>query len=409
MCGIVGYIGERLAQPILLNCLRKLEYRGYDSCGIAVSGDELTVHKDAIRVEALTKVAPRLAGVAGIGHTRWATHGGPSRVNAHPHLDCSGNIAVVHNGIITNFRELRQQLTAEGHRFSSETDTEVIPHLIEKYDTGSLEVAVTAALREIEGSYAIAVLRAGEQKLVVAKKDSPLVIGIGDRENFVASDVPAFLEYTNRVIYLEDGDMGVITKYDIKISGNSHETARKEDKILWTADEAQKAGYDHFMLKEIHEQPRVIRNTLAEYVRSLEMTAKQGEIQSIDAGPIIMLACGTSYHASLIGKYVFEELLNIPVRVELASEFNHQKSTQSNSTAIALTQSGETADTLRAMKRLKNEGSRVIAITNVVGSTGSRLAHHTIYTRAGPEISVAATKTFIAQIMVLYQMAMSYA
>jgi len=399
MCGIVGYIGERPAQSILLDCLRKLEYRGYDSCGVAVAVGDIVVYKDAARVEALSKAAPRLAGMVGIGHTRWATHGEPSRVNAHPHLDCTGNIAVVHNGVITNFRDLRRKLTGEGHSFTSETDTEVIPHLIEKYYDGSLEAAVEAALCDIEGSYAMVVLRTGESKLIVAKKDSPLVIGVGDRETFIASDAPAFLDYTDRVIYLEDGHIGVITKSNIEIKRNGQEVVKKEEKILWSAEEAQKAGYEYFMLKEIHEQPRVIRNTLAEYTRTTEATITE---------PILMLACGTSFHAALVGKYVFEELLHIPVRVELASEFNHQRNTFGRTLAIAITQSGETADTLKAMKRLKGEGGWVIAVTNVVGSTASRIAHQTIYTRAGPEISVAATKTFIAQLMALYWLAMSH-
>ncbi len=409
MCGIVGYIGERQSQPILLNCLRKLEYRGYDSCGIAVDASGLVIHKDAGRVEALAKSVPRLTGKNGIGHTRWATHGEPSKMNAHPHLDCTGNIAVVHNGIITNFRDLKRKLTAEGHTFTSETDTEVLPHLIEKYYKGNLEAAVEAALRDVEGSYAIVVLKAGELKLIVAKKDSPLVIGVGDRENFIASDVSAFLDYTDRVIYLDEGQVGVITKSDIKIRKNGRAVARKEDKILWTAEEAQKAGYEHFMLKEIHEQPRVIRNTLAEYTRAVETATEPGLTGSIGTEPVLMLACGTSSHAALLGKYVFEELLNIPVRVELASEFNHQRNTLNKPLAIAVTQSGETADTLKAMKRLKGEGGRVIAVTNVVGSTASRIANETIYTRAGPEISVAATKTFIAQLMVFYWLAISNA
>lgn len=408
MCGIVGYVGERPAQPILLDCLRKLEYRGYDSCGIAIAVNGIGVYKDAVRVEALARSAPRLAGLIGIGHTRWATHGGPSRVNAHPHLDCTGKIAVVHNGVITNFRELRRRLISEGHSFLSETDTEVIPHLIEKYDTGSLEEAVEAALGEIEGSYAIIVIKAGEPALIVARKDSPLVIGIGDRENFVASDVPAFLDHTARVIYLEDGHLGIITKSDIMIKRDGKEIANKEDKVLWSAEEAQKAGYEHFMLKEIHEQPRVIRNTLAEYTRAMESTTDLGLTKDIGIEPILLLACGTSFHAALVGKYVIEELLNIPVRVELASEFNHQKNTLGKALAIAVTQSGETADTLKAMKKVRSEGGRVIAITNVVGSTATRIANQTIYTRAGPEISVAATKTFVAQLMVLYWLAMSH-
>ncbi|MBI2851794.1 MAG: glutamine--fructose-6-phosphate transaminase (isomerizing) [Chloroflexi bacterium] len=407
MCGIVGYIGERRAQPVLLGCLRKLEYRGYDSCGIAVTADGLQVYKDAVRVEALAKSAPQFGGTVGIGHTRWATHGGPSKINAHPHLDCAGRIAVVHNGVITNFRELRRKLAAEGHIFLSETDTEVIPHLIEKYDTGDLEAAVVAALREIEGSYAIVVMKAGEARLVVARKDSPLVIGIGDRENFIASDVPAFLEHTGRVIYLEDGQTGSITRSGIRINSGGREIAPKEDKVLWSANEAQKGGYDHFMLKEIHEQPRVIRNTLAEFTQAEETASGSDLTREIGVSPILMLACGTSYHAALVGKYVLEDLVNIPATVEFASEFNHRKNIFGKPLGIAITQSGETADTLKAMKRVRSQGGRVIAVTNVVGSTASRIANQTIYTRAGPEISVAATKTFIAQLMILYWLAMS--
>jgi len=408
MCGIVGYIGDKQAQSILLNCLARLEYRGYDSCGIAVAVDGIEMCKDAIRVEALKKVSPRLAGMTGIGHTRWATHGQPSQINAHPHLDCTGSIAVVHNGVINNYQVLKDQLISEGHNFVSETDTEVIPHLIEKYYTGSLEGAVEAALHDMEGSYAIAVLRADQPELVVARKDSPLVIGIGDRENFIASDVPAILDYTGRVIYLEDGDIGVITSDRIRIKRDDTEVSRKEHKISWGVEEAQKAGYEHFMLKEIHEQPKVIRNTLGEYTRATE--AVDNLLLTGDTGieSMLMVACGTSYHATLIGKYIMEELLRIPVRVELASEFNYQSYALPRVLTLAITQSGETADTLKAMKRLREVGCRVIAITNVVGSTASRIANQTIYTRAGPEISVAATKSFIAQLMILYWLAMSY-
>jgi glucosamine--fructose-6-phosphate aminotransferase (isomerizing) len=408
MCGIVGYIGDKQAQPILFNCLKKLEYRGYDSCGIAVAVSGIEVYKDAVRIEALSKTAPRFDGVVGIGHTRWATHGGPSRINAHPHLDCHKSIAVVHNGIITNFQGLKRQLTAEGHKFISETDTEVIPHLIEKYYSGNLEKAVAAALHDIEGSYAIIVLTTGEPKLVVARKDSPLIVGLGDRGNFVASDAPALLDYTNRVVYLEDGDIGVVTPQGIKIRSNGSEVKREEHKILWTVEEAQKGGYEHFMLKEIHEQPRVIRNTLGEYSRTTEPVINLPRVRDIGIESMLMLACGTSYHAALVGKYAIEELLQVPVRVELASEFNYYSHILAKTLAIAITQSGETADTLKAMKRLKEAGCWVVAITNVVGSTASRLANQPIYTRAGPEISVAATKSFIAQLMVLYWLAMSY-
>lgn len=407
MCGIVGYIGDKQAQPILLNCLGRLEYRGYDSCGVAVSSSGIEVYKDAVRVEALTKMMPQLDGTIGIGHTRWATHGGPSQVNAHPHCDCTGNIAVVHNGVINNFQGLKQQLIGEGHNFVSETDTEVIPHLIEKHYDGNLEKAVEAVLRDVEGSYTIIVVMAGEPKLVAARKDSPLIIGIGDRENLIASDVPAILDYTNRVIYLEDGDIGVVTTDNIKIRQAGTEVARKEHKISWSVEDAQKGGYEHFMLKEIHEQPKVLRDTLGEWVSvaepAVDLAVMRGGMESM-----LILACGSSYYAALIGKYIVEELLSIPVRAEPASEFNYFSRTLAKTGAIAITQSGETADTLKAMRKLKEVGCRVLAITNVVGSTASRIADQTIYTRAGPEISVAATKSFTAQLMVLYWLALSY-
>jgi glucosamine--fructose-6-phosphate aminotransferase (isomerizing) len=407
MCGIIGYIGDKQSQSILLNCLRRLEYRGYDSCGIAVDASGIEVYKDEVRVEALEKVAPRFDGTVGIGHTRWATHGPPSQVNSHPHLDCTGNIAVVHNGVISNFQALKHQLTEEGHKFVSETDTEVIPHLIEKYYEGNLEKAVEAALRDVEGSYAIIVLMEGEPKLVAARKDSPLIIGTGDRENFIASDVPAILDYTDRVIYLEDGDIGVITKHDITIRRSGKNVDWEEQKILWGVEEAQKAGYEHFMLKEIHEQPKVIRNTLGEYTRDTAPVVDLVGMRDTSMESMLLVAAGTAYNAALTGKYIVEELLKIPVRVEIASEFNYYSHTLVRTVAIAVTQSGETADTLKAMKRLKEAGCPVIVIANVIGSTSTRIANQTVYTRAGPEISVAATKTFVAQLMVLYWLAMS--
>ncbi|MFC1913558.1 glutamine--fructose-6-phosphate transaminase (isomerizing), partial [Chloroflexota bacterium] len=296
---------------------------------------------------------------------------------------------------------------AEGHTFVSETDTEVIPHLIEKYYSGNMEQAIESALDEVEGSYAIVVLVAGESKLVAARKDSPLIIGVGDRENFIASDVPALLDYTDRVIYLEDGDIGVVTADGVKIRRDGAEVNREVDKVPWSVQDAQKAGYEHFMLKEIHEQPKVIRDTpigwvsLAESV--IDLAALRGGVESI-----LILACGTSYHAALIGKNIIEELLSIPVRVEIASEFNYYSQTLASTAALVITQSGETADTLKAMKKLKAMGCSVLAITNVVGSSASRLAAQTLYTRAGPEMSVAATKSFIAQLMVLYWLVMSY-
>jgi glutamine---fructose-6-phosphate transaminase (isomerizing) len=408
MCGIVGYTGKQQASPILFNCLKKLEYRGYDSCGIAIITEKVDVCKDVVRVDALNKTCPALNGHTGIGHTRWATHGQPSMINAHPHVDCSGKIAVVHNGVIANYQELKRQLLAEGHIFLSETDTEVLPHLIEKYFQGDLVKAVQKALSIIEGSYAIIVAMAGSNQIIVAKKDSPLIIGIGDRGNFVASDAPALLDYTNRVIYLDDGDIASITEQTINIFNNGQQIKREEQKILWGVEEAQKGGYEHYMLKEIREQPRVIRNTLMEYNRNSDTIQGLTELRDNGHTSMLMLACGTSYHASLVGKYAIEELLGIPVRAELASEFNYYSRPLAKTLAIAITQSGETADTVKAMKKVKEIGCSVLAITNVVGSSATRAANQTIYTRAGPEISVAATKSFIAQIMSLYWLAIVY-
>jgi glucosamine--fructose-6-phosphate aminotransferase (isomerizing) len=407
VCGIIGYIGSKKAQPILLNCLSKLEYRGYDSCGIAVMDKGIEVYKDLVRVKALAKAAPPIEGTIGIGHTRWATHGEPSKVNAHPHSDCTGRIAVVHNGTITNFDRLRKQLAREGHILASQTDTEVLPHLIEKYYDGDFARAVELALGDIEGAYTMIALMTGESRLVAARKDSPLIIGIGDRENYIASDVPALLDYTSRVIYLEDGDMAVVTNGGVKLKNNHREIAREEHKILWSVEDAQKGGYEHFMLKEIHEQPKVIRDTLAEYIAAGEPAADLARGGGLE--DLLILASGTSYHAGLAGKYIIEGLVNVPVRVELASEYIYSGQASAKNNALVITQSGETLDALKAIKRLKEAGARVIALTNVVGSTASRVADQTVYTRAGPEISVAATKTFIAQLIALYWMTIPYA
>jgi len=410
MCGIVGYIGERQARPILLNCLARLEYRGYDSCGIAVAGGGLQIHKDAVRVQALKERLPRrIEGKLGIGHTRWATHGAPSLINAHPHGDCTGKIAVVHNGIIHNFQQLRQQLSQEGHTFASETDTEVIPHLIEKYFDGDLEKAVARALGDVEGSYAIAVLMLDKPELIAARKDSPLVIGVGDGENFIASDVPALLDYTSRVIYLEDDDIAVLTGEGVQVRRSGEIVDRKPHQVTWSVEDAQKGGYEHFMLKEIHEQPRVIRDTIRAYLTAEETAVDRNILDKGGAKEILMLACGTSHHAVLVGKHILEQLLGVPVRTELASEFGYSGLTSSRTQAVVITQSGETADALKAIKRLKGEGCQVMVITNVVGSTATRIADHIVYTMAGPEISVAATKSYTAQLMALYWMALPLA
>jgi glucosamine--fructose-6-phosphate aminotransferase (isomerizing) len=401
MCGIVGYIGNRHAEAVLFHCLEKLEYRGYDSCGVAVKDDNrLQVFKDKLRVAELAQIAPSLSGMAGIGHTRWATCGEPSKENAHPHWDCHQQILVVHNGIIGNYQDIKRKLAAEGHIFTSGTDTEIIPHLIEKYYKGNLKIAVAEALNEIDGSYAIAVMMTGEASLVVARKDSPLVIGVGDDEFFAASDVTALLDYTNRVVYLQDGDIGILTAAGFRIIRGGVEVEAVIERVDWGVEEARLGGYSHFMLKEIHEQPRVVRDTLVNYQISNYNTEHLSLFERSEH--IMMLACGTSYHAALLGKYIFEEFPDTKISTELASEFNYYSQPPKTDLALAITQSGETADTLRATRRLRGAGCRVVAITNVVGSTISRIASDVIYTNAGPEISVAATKTLMAELVALY-------
>jgi glucosamine--fructose-6-phosphate aminotransferase (isomerizing) len=407
MCGIVGYTGEKGAQSLLLSALRKLEYRGYDSAGIAVLGDSINIHKEKGRVGELEKTAPLFPGSTGIGHTRWATHGEPSAVNAHPHTDCSGKFAVVHNGVITNYQLLKDELIREGHQFLSETDTEVIPHLIEKYFKGNLEMAVAESLTRLQGSYAIAVIAQNDPKMVVAKNGSPLVIGLGIHENIIASDIPPLMDFTNRVIYMEDGEVGVITKDSVKISKQGQEVSKTVSVVDWHTEDVQKCGYAHYMLKEIHEQPRVIRQALDDYSLSSTPIIGPDFMANKGAKGLLILACGTSFFAGLVGKYVIEELLDIPVRVELASEVNHRERIISVANAIAITQSGETADVLISMKKLMDAGCSVLAITNVRGSSADRLADKTLYSHAGPELSVAATKSFMAQLIELYKLVLS--
>jgi len=407
MCGIVGYIGNRQAQPILLNALTKLEYRGYDSCGIGLQSGGIKVYKDAIRVEELSHKIPVTSSTLGIGHTRWATHGEPAQINAHPHMDCHGKFAVVHNGVINNYLALKASLIAEGHTFTSETDSEVIVHLIEKYYHGNLEQAVEATLNDIKGSYAIVVIAANEAKIVVAKKESPLVVGIGNNEYIVASDIPAILEHTNRIIYLEDGDIGIVTRDYLQVLNNGKTVDREEKTIQWTLADVAKSGYDHFMLKEIHEQPTVIRRILEGYSQSPESGSFSHLVIEGLIHDLVLVACGTSFHAALIGKYLIEELAGIPVKVELASEYNHSRRAIPSSAGILITQSGETADVLMSMRKMKQLGMKTLALTNVPGSTASRLADWTEYLYAGPEISVAATKSFLAQLIMLYQLVLS--
>ena len=409
MCGIVGYIGKRDAQPILVNSLKKLEYRGYDSCGVAVVNSGVHVYKDVGRIGHLELTLPRNGGQVGIGHTRWATHGKPSQPNAHPHLDCAGKIAVVHNGVIDNYQALREQLTEEGHVFRSETDTEVIPHLIEKYFHGDLNQAVKRALLDVEGSYALIVLHADCSGLAVARRGSPLIVGVGDGEYFIASDVPAVLDYTDRVIYFEDEDVGLITKEGIRITNNGEGLSREEHRITWSAEDTQKGGYEHYMLKEIHEQPRVIQDTLRGRIWTIEPQVDLGINTYGRITDVFIPVCGTSYHAALVGKHLIEKLCQIPVRVDLASEFNYSTTLLNKTLVIGITQSGETADTLMALKKASVMGCSTLAITNTVGSSITRIADQTFYIKAGPEICVAATKTFIGQLIAMYLFALSLA
>ena len=408
MCGIVGYVGNKAAQPILVHSLKRLEYRGYDSCGIALAGSCLEVYKDAGRVEALAgKLKPNDCSI-GIGHTRWATHGKPSQLNAHPHTDCTGHIAVVHNGVIANYLELQAQLILEGHKFCSETDSEVIAHLIEKHYKGDLESAVVAALQHIKGSYAIIALSADCPYIVTARHENPVIIGVGYHENIVASDVPAVLDYTNKVIFLEDGDIATVSRETIKIYNKGQEQKRKWDVIPWDINEAEKGGYEHFMLKEIHEQPKAITETLRGYLNQVEPQINLGIDIPGNIEDVLLLGCGSSYHATLVGKYILETVVGLRARVELASEFNHASAVLKNTWVIGITQSGETADTLMALKKAKQLGGQTLAITNVVGSSVTRLADQCFFTRAGPEIGVAATKTFITQLIAFYLLALAW-
>ncbi len=407
MCGIIGCIlYNKKAAPVLLNCVKKLEYRGYDSVGIATSSSIIKIKKDSGKIDDVHENLnlDDLPGDMGIAHVRWATHGLPTKENSHPHTDCKNKIAVVHNGIIENYKEIRDQLIKEGHQFKSETDTEVIPHLIEKYmDMGNdLESATRLAIGNIEGSYAIAAISRDEpNKVVGARKESPLIVGKGNREYFIASDAPAILEHTNKIIYLEDHEMVILSDEGIEIKDSDGNVIKKEIfTIDWTPDMAKKGGYDHFMLKEIHEQPEAVKNTLKEINEIKKIVQKFKKFNRI-----CFVACGTSYHASLIGKYLFEGLIAIPTDVILASEFGYSaEALDENTLVIAITQSGETADTLKALK-LVNHKAKTLAIVNVVGSTATREADYVIYIRPGPEIGVAATKTYVSQLVAIYLLA----
>jgi len=395
VCGIVGYIGRRQAGPLILDGLKKLEYRGYDSFGIATAGDCIEVDKHQGRI---SEYAGRiqLHGTLGIGHTRWATHGVPSDQNAHPHTDCNNEIAIVHNGIIENFGEVKKGLLSRGHTFRSETDTEVIVHLIEEHYAQShdLPAAVQKTLPLLKGSYALLVIAKGVETLVAARSGSPLVLGIGDGEYFAASDMTPVLEYTERAIFLEDGDLACLTRNGIEITSAGQPVTRAVELIDWSPEEVRKGGFPHYMLKEIYEQPQAFFNTVqAEEKNRIPRFVCQ-------ADSINVVACGSSYHAGLIFRYLLEEACGIPVRVDAASEFRYFPPPYGG-LVIGISQSGETADTLIALRQARAHNCRTLAITNVLGSSVSRVAEATLFMRAGPEISVAATKSFVAQLAVL--------
>jgi glucosamine--fructose-6-phosphate aminotransferase (isomerizing) len=412
MCGIVGYTGRKDAIPILIEGLRRLEYRGYDSAGVAVqNGVSLEVRKLAGRVEGLDVLLQQapLQGSAGIAHTRWATHGAPTSGNAHPHTDCAQKIAVVHNGIIENFDALRQHLTTAGHRMCTDTDTEVLAHLIEEAPGDSLEVRVIAALRRVQGAYGLAVMSADEPgKIVVARRGSPVLLGIGDDEYFVASDAAAVMEHTRSVVYLNDGDVAVLTGDGYRvIDGDERDLQRHIADIDWDLGAIELGGYPHFMLKEICEQPQSLAGTLRGRLIFEDGTARLDGLnlpphEAAKIRRIVILACGTSWHAGLVGRHIIEELAAIPVEVEYASEYRYRTQIALPGTlTVSISQSGETADTLEAMRVARAMGSRLIGIVNVVGSSIARECDGGIYLHAGPEIGVASTKAFTSQIAAL--------
>lgn len=418
MCGIVGYIGSRSAVPIILDGLRRLEYRGYDSAGVAVITDscELLVRRASGKLRNLEETVRNnpVDGLYGIGHTRWATHGRPTEENAHPHRDCKGNIVVVHNGIVENYLSLKHQLQEEGHLFQTETDTEIIAHLIEKYYAGNLEDAVRIAVKQLTGVFALAIVSKQEPgKIVAARSGPPVVIGLGDGEYFIASDVPAILSHTRDMFFLADGDMAILSRDGVLLTDfDGRPIKRQVSHILWDPIMAEKGGYKHFMLKEIFEQPRAVRDTLIGrvgqetgriFLDEMDITPEQFR----NFQQVKIIACGTSWHAALAGKFMIERLARIPVEVDYGSEFRYRDPIISpNTLTVVISQSGETADTLAAQRESKQKGSKTLAICNVVGSMITREAAGTLLTHAGPEIGVASTKAFTSQLTALFVLAM---
>lgn len=417
MCGIVGYVGPQQAMPFLIEGLKKLEYRGYDSAGIAIfDGSKINVQKSVGRLNALEQLVEQkpLAGNVGIGHTRWATHGRPSDANSHPHTDCTGKFVVVHNGIIENYMHLKEKLIAKGHVFTSETDTEVVAHLVEEFYDGNFEETVKKVLATIEGSYALVFFTEYEpDKIICTKQDNPLVIGLGDGENYIASDIPAIISRTRKTYILSDGEMAIVTKDSVWVMNRQGvPVSKKIFEVNWDAEAAEKGGYEHFMIKEIYEQPKAIRETSGARLAKDDSGIIFDELKwtkddVADIKKIAIVACGTAYHAGIVAKYYLEQLARIPVEVDVASEFRYRSPLIDDKTlAVVISQSGETLDTLAALKEAKKLGARTLAITNVVGSSIAREADQVIYTWAGPEIAVASTKAYTTQLISVLMLAL---
>ncbi len=419
MCGIVGYIGNRHATEVIMDGLAKLEYRGYDSSGVAVNtGSDLVIRKYKGRLSVLEQDLDKnpVLGNLGIGHTRWATHGAPSDENSHPHYNMNESIAVVHNGIIENYMQLKEELIEKGYSFKSETDTEVLAHLLDYYYDGDLFDALCKVLKDVRGAYAIGAISKDEpERLIAARKDSPLVVGLGESENFIASDIPALLSYTRKVHLIDDGEVVVLTKEGVQIYDCDQKPVTKDVmNVEWDVEAASKGGYEHFMLKEIHEQPRGIKETLTKrldengLIKLDDIHLTKEDIENISK--VYIIACGTAYHAGLVGRYAIEKLVKVPVEVDIASEFRYRDPfVDENTLVIIVSQSGETLDTLAALREAKKKGARILSITNVLGSSIARESDDVFYTWAGPEIAVASTKAYTTQLVSFYMIALHMA